>query len=152
YFAEAIDLARTIGDDWRLSQILGRQAYLAAMAGDPVAAAALGGEGADLADALDDRPNAQLCRWSIGMAQWMRADLECAIDTFRRVSTDCESDSNIAVMLLCLVSQGCVLSFRGDVAAAQDVGRAAITAGAELDIVLELAATTVMALAAVANG
>src|SRR6185437_4407751 len=50
YFAEAIDLARTIGDDWRLSQILGRQADLAAMAGDPVAAAALGGEGADLPD------------------------------------------------------------------------------------------------------
>jgi predicted ATPase/class 3 adenylate cyclase len=152
YFAEAIDLARRTGDDWRLSQILGRQAYLAAMAGDPVAASALGIEGADLADALDDRPNAQSCRWSMGMAQWMRADLAGAIDTFGRVFTDCESDSNVAGMMLCLVSQGCALVFHGDVAAAQDVGRAAITAGAELDIVLELAATTVMALAAVAAG
>jgi predicted ATPase/class 3 adenylate cyclase/DNA-binding CsgD family transcriptional regulator len=152
YFAEAIDVARTTGDDWRLSQILGRQAYLAAMAGDPVAASTLGSEGADLADALDDRPNAQLCRWSVGMAQWMRADLAGAIDTFGRVFTDCESDSNVNVMLLCLVSQGCALVFRGDVAAAQDVGRLAITVGAELDIVLELAATTVTALAAVANG
>jgi hypothetical protein len=26
YFAEAIDLVRITGDDWRLSQILGRQA------------------------------------------------------------------------------------------------------------------------------
>ena len=152
YFAEAIDLARITGDDWRLSQILSRQAYLAAMAGDPVAASALGSEGANLAGALDDWLNAHLCRWSMGMAQMMRADLAGAIHTFRGVFTDCESDSNILGMLLCLVSQGCSLVFRGDVAAAQNIGRAAMSAGAELDVVWELASATVMALAAVAAG
>lgn len=55
-------------------------------------------------------------------------------------------------MMLCLVSQGCALAYRGDVAAAQDAGRAAMTAGAELDVMLERAATTVMAMAAVADG
>jgi len=152
YFAEAIELCRAIGDDWRLSQILGRQAYLAAMAGDPVAASALGSEGAEVADALGDWLNAQLCRWSLGMAQMMRAELDGAIDTFREGFTECESDSNVLGMMLCLISQGSVLAYRGDVAAAESVGRAAMTAGAELDVMLELAAATIVAFAAVADG
>jgi len=152
YFAEAMDLARMTGDDWRLSQILGRQSYLAAMAGDPVAAGALGREGADVADALDDWRNANVCRWAVGMAQMFRADLDGAIDTYRRVITDCESDSDVAGMMLCLISQGGALVYKGDVAAARSVGRAAITAGAELDIMLERAATTIMALAAMLAG
>lgn len=152
YFAEAIELARMLGDDWRLSQILGRQAYLAAMAGDPVTVTALAAEGADVADALDDWANSHTCRWAQGMAQMFRADLDGAIDTFGRVFADCESDSDVVGMMLCLVSQGCCLVYRGDVAAAQNAGRAAIAAGAELDIVLELAATTVLAIAAVADG
>src|SRR5581483_11852907 len=69
-------------------------------------------------------------------------------DTFRAVFTDCESDSDVLGMMLCLISQGCALSYRGDVGAARKVGRAAMTAGAELDVVLELASATVMALAA----
>jgi predicted ATPase/class 3 adenylate cyclase/DNA-binding CsgD family transcriptional regulator len=152
YFVEAMELCRTTGDDWRLSQILGRQAYLAAMAGDPVAASALGNEGADVADALEDWLNLHLCRWSLGMAQMMRADLDGAVDTFREVFTDCESDSDVLGMMLCLISQGCALSYRGDVDAAENVGHAAMTAGAELNVALELGAATVIALAAVVDG
>ncbi len=152
YFAEAIDLARQTGDDWRLSQILGRQAYLAAMAGDSVAARAIGGEGADLADALHDWSNAHTCRWAMGMAQMFRADLDGAIDTFRRVRTECESDNDVVGMMLCLVSQGCALVYRGDVAAAKSVGREAITTAAELDDMLERTAETVLALSAAGDG
>jgi predicted ATPase/class 3 adenylate cyclase/DNA-binding CsgD family transcriptional regulator len=152
YFAEAMELCRRTGDDWRLSQILGRQAYLAAMAGDLVAASALGSEGADIADALGDWLNLHLCRWSIGMVQMMRADLDGAIDTFREVFTDSEADSDVLGMLLCLISQGCALSYRGDVAAARNAGRAAVTAASELDVVLELSSATVVALAAAVDG
>lgn len=152
YFAEAGELARATGDDWRLSQILSRQAYLAAMEGDPVAASALGAEGADLAEALDDWPKAHVCRWAIGMAQMLSADLTGAIDTSRELFAACEATSDVLAMMLSLITQGCALIFRGDVAAAQDVGRSAISAGAELDAVLERAATTVLAMVAVANG
>ncbi|GAB3008307.1 helix-turn-helix transcriptional regulator [Mycobacterium bourgelatii] len=152
YFAEASELARVTGDDWRLSQILSRQAYLAAMQGDPAAASALGTEGADLAEALDDWPKAHICRWAIGMAQMLRADLTGAIDTCRELFAACEASSDILAMMLSLITQGCALIFRGDVAAAQEVGRSAISAGAELDAVLERAATTVLAMVAVANG
>lgn len=122
------------------------------MAGDPVAASALGSEGADLADALDDWLNAHLCRWAMGMSQMMRADLSGAIETYRAVFADCESDGDVLGMMLALISQGCALVCRGDVAEAQSVGRAAMTAAAELDVVLERAATTVLAWAAVAAG
>ena len=55
YFAEAIGLARAIGDGWRLSQILSWQAFGAVMAGDPIAMRAAAEEGRDLADAIGDR-------------------------------------------------------------------------------------------------
>nr|WP_246398197.1 LuxR C-terminal-related transcriptional regulator [Mycobacterium vicinigordonae] len=152
YLSEANELARLTGDDWRLSQILGRQAYLAAMAGDPVAASAIGVEGADIANALDDWSNEHSCRWAIGMSQMFRADLAGAVETYRRVFADCESDSDGVGMMLCLISQGCTLVYRGEVAEANRIGRAAMAAGAELDVMLERAAGTVMAMAAVAQG
>lgn len=47
YFDEALDLARALGDDWRLSQILGWQAFAAITgAGDPTATRVAGEEGA----------------------------------------------------------------------------------------------------------
>ncbi|OBK18855.1 helix-turn-helix transcriptional regulator [Mycobacterium asiaticum] len=151
YLAEAIHLVRVTGDDWRLSQILGRQAFLAAMAGDPVAADAVGQEGTEVAGALGDWLNEHMCRWSAGMSKMFRADLDGAIDTYRAVLTDCEGDGDTVGMMLCLVSLGCALVYRGDVAAARDVGRAAMAAGAELDDVVELAAATVLAIAAMAD-
>lgn len=152
YFTEAIDLVRLTGDDWRLSQILGRQAYLAAMGGDPVAVRTISVEGIEIAQALDDWSNAHLCRWAVGMAEMMCADLTKAIDTFRMVRTASESDGDVVGRTLSLISQGCALGYRGDVATAHGIGRAAMSAGAELDVVLELAAATVIAMAAVADG
>ena len=52
YLAEAVDLARALGDRWRLSQILGWQAFAALIAGDPIAAGAAAEEGRDLAQRL----------------------------------------------------------------------------------------------------
>lgn len=81
-----------------------------------------------------------------------RADLAGAIDTYRSVFAASESDNDVVGMTLCLVSHGCALVYLGDVSAAKTVGRAAMTAGAELDSVLERAAETVLAMAAVAEG
>src|SRR6185312_9450947 len=48
YFAEASGLARSIGDKWRLSQILFWQAFGAFMAGDPIAVRAAAEDGGNL--------------------------------------------------------------------------------------------------------
>ena len=55
YFAEAIAWPGHLGDQWRLSQILGQQAQAAFVAGDPIAVRAAAEEGRDLADAIGDR-------------------------------------------------------------------------------------------------
>src|SRR6202011_4874056 len=65
YFAEAIGLARSIGDRWRLSQILVWQAFGSVVVGDPIAIRAAGEEGRDLADAIGDRFASHGCRWSL---------------------------------------------------------------------------------------
>ena len=75
YFAEAIGLARGIGDRWRLSQILAWQALGATIAGDPLAARAAAEEGRDLADAIGDGSNSRQCRFWLGMAQRANGDL-----------------------------------------------------------------------------
>ena len=152
YFAEAMNLAREAGDDWRLSQILAREAFGAAMAGDPVKATDIGAEGSELADAFGHWFAKHLCRWSIGMAKMFRADLPGAIDIYRDEFTDSQTDNDVIGMLVCLVSQGSALVFQGDFDGARDLARRAIAMGSELDVVFEGAAATITALAAAAAG
>jgi hypothetical protein len=83
YFAEAIGLARALGDHWRLTQILGRQAQMAFVAGDPIAVRAIAEEGRRLADAIGDRFESRQARWRLAGAQMMQGDLVGAIAQFR---------------------------------------------------------------------
>lgn len=80
HLAEAIDLARSLNDEWRLSQILGLHAYGAVMAGDPVTARAAAEEGRDLADAVGNRLDSQGCRWALGTATGLGGDAGRAVD------------------------------------------------------------------------
>jgi hypothetical protein len=76
FLAEAIGVARALGDRWRLSQILGWQAFIAiAGAGDPVTVRAAGEEGRDPADAIGDRFTSRMCRWCLAMAQFLSGDV-----------------------------------------------------------------------------
>jgi hypothetical protein len=152
YFAEAVGIARAIGDDWLLSQILAREAYAAAMTGDPIAASALGVEGSDIADAIGDWFGAHVSRWSMGTARMMRADLPGALDLYRAVVVEAQADNDVIGTLVCLVSQGSALVFQGRIAEARTVAHAAIAAGAELDVVIEGAAATILAFAAAVIG
>ena len=105
YFSEAIGLARQTGDDWRLSQILARQAYGAAMIGEPAPTAAYGAEGVALADAVGDWSSAHLCGWSLSMAMMMRAELRSAANQFALTRAKAEADQDVISLLVCLVSQ-----------------------------------------------
>ena len=91
YFAEAIGLARALGDRWRLSQILAWQAHAAILAGDPIAARAAAEEGRDLADAIGDRFNSRQCRLCLGVAQMMQGDLAGAAAQFGEVAAEAEA-------------------------------------------------------------
>ena len=72
-FAEAIGLARARPIGGGLSQILALQAMGAHTAGDPLGVRAAAEEGRDLADAIGDRFNSRVCRFSLGSAQTFMA-------------------------------------------------------------------------------
>ena len=83
YFEEAIGLARALGDSWRLSQILGRQAYGAFMVGDLLAVEPIATEGRDLADAIGDHFDARQCRWVLVDVQISAATLSVPSHTLQ---------------------------------------------------------------------
>ena len=132
YFAEALGLARALGDRWRLSQILGWQGRGAVFVGDPIAARAAGEEGRDLADAIGDRFDSRQCRWCLGVARWMEGDLAGAAAQFGAVAAEAEAAHDEISRAANLASLGSALAYQGDTGAAQAAADAAVEAAAEL--------------------
>ena len=85
---EAIELARALDDQWRLSQILAWQANTGLTHGDPMAAGRGGEEGRDIADAIGDRANSRQCQLGIGWALLVQGKLAAAIAQFRTLTAE----------------------------------------------------------------
>ena len=152
YFAEAIGLARAIGDQWRLSQILALEAQGAAIAGDPHAARAAAEEGRDLADAIGDRSNSRVCRFWLGLVQAQSGDFAGAVTQIGKVAAECEAAHDEIWRVSSLGSLGTVLAYQGEAAAARAAGEATVQAGAELGGFFVGMGYQVLALAALAAG
>jgi len=152
YFAEAIGLARAIGDRWRLSQILPWQGSAAIVAGDPIAARAAAEEGRDLADAIGARSDSRASRMCLGWAQLMEGDLAGAVTQFGAVVAEAEAAHDAFVKVNSLRGLGFALAYQGEVSAARAAADAELKAAAELgEYFLGLGYSTV-ALAALAAG
>jgi predicted ATPase/DNA-binding CsgD family transcriptional regulator len=132
YLAEAIGLARALGDTWRLSQILAFQAAAARAAGDPLAVRAAAEEGRDLADAIGDRFDSRLCRVCLGVAQVFEGDLAGAVAQFAAVAVEAEAAHDEIFRGDSLTFQGVALAYKGETGAARAAADAAIEATAEL--------------------
>jgi predicted ATPase/class 3 adenylate cyclase/DNA-binding CsgD family transcriptional regulator len=132
YLAEGIGLARSVGDPWRLSQILGWQVIAALAAGDPLAVRAAAEEGRDLADAIGDRFHSRLCRVGLGVAQLLNGDLAGAVAQFAAVAVEAEAAHDEIWRTDSLAYGGVALAYQGDIAAARAAADAAVEAGAEL--------------------
>ena len=152
YLAEAIGLARALGDPWRLSQILVAQVVAALVAHDPIAARAAAEEGRDLADAIGDRFDARRCRWYLGIAQLYQGDLAGAVAQFAAVAAEAEAANDEIWRVDSLVGLGIALAHQGDTAAARAAADAAVEATAELGGIKAGAAYHVLAIAALAAG
>jgi predicted ATPase/class 3 adenylate cyclase/DNA-binding CsgD family transcriptional regulator len=152
YFAEAIGLARAIGDRWRLSQILAFQAQGATISGDPLAARAAAEEGRDLADAIGDGSNSRTCRFWLGLVQALSGDLAGAVTQIGKVAAECEAAHDEIWRVSSLGSLGTVLAYQGEAAAARAAGEATVQAGAELGGFFVGMGYQVLALAALAAG
>ena len=132
YFAEAIGLARALGDQWRLSQILGQQAQAAFVAGDPIAMRAAAEEGRDIADAIGDRFGSRQCGWRLAAAHIIQGDLAGAIALLRGVVAEAEADHDVISRVTALLILPQALAYQGDASAARAAAEGAIESAAEL--------------------
>jgi DNA-binding CsgD family transcriptional regulator len=132
YFAEAIGLARAVGDRWRLNQILSQQAQVAFVAGDPIGVRAAAEEGRDLADAIGDRFGSRQCRWRLAGAQVQEGDLTGGIAQLRGLVAEAEADHDVMLRVTTLLVLPMALAYHGDASAAQDAAETAIESAADL--------------------
>jgi predicted ATPase/class 3 adenylate cyclase/DNA-binding CsgD family transcriptional regulator len=152
YFAEAIGLARATKDAWRLSQILGWQAYGALMMGDPATARAAAEEGRDFAEEIGDSFVARQCRWSLGLAMMMHGELASAVAQFDEVAVDAELSHDLFWAGMSRSSQAYALAYRGHASEAVTAAENAIELAAELRGLLLGYAYSALSLAALADG
>ncbi|MGN6168643.1 MAG: helix-turn-helix transcriptional regulator, partial [Solirubrobacteraceae bacterium] len=152
YFAEAIGLARAIGDRWRLSQILALQAQGMAVAGDPLAARAVAEEGRDLADAIGDKSNSRQCRFWLGLTQGAGGDLAGSIERLGDVAAECETAHDEMWRVISLGSRGTFLAYRGEAESARAAAEATLEAGEGLGEMFVGLGYQIMAVAALAAG
>ncbi len=150
YFAEAIGLARTIGDQWMLNEIHNWQAYGAASAGDPIRVRAPATTGHDLADAIGNRFVSHACRAYLGWAQMMHGDLRGAAAQFSEVAADADGADDTIGAVLALMGLGYALAYRGDISAARSAADGAIAALGELPGIAERGAYAALGIAAIA--
>ncbi|MCQ4360474.1 NB-ARC domain-containing protein [Mycobacterium gordonae] len=132
YFAEAIGLARTLDDRWRLSQVLAWEAGAGAIAGDPSAVQAAGREGRDLADSIGDKFHSRQCRHWLGYAQMIQGDVAGAITELGRVVVEAEAAHDEISRVVSLGTQAIARAYQGEVAAARAAAEETLDGGLEL--------------------
>ena len=132
YLAEALELARALGDTWRMSQVLWWQAFTATVAGEPAAALEAGFEGSRLAADIGDPFVARMCRfWGIGTAQLMRGEFTAAAAQFRELLAEAEAAHDPFGQLAAQSHLGHTLAHLGDVDGARSAAATAAELGAE---------------------
>jgi DNA-binding CsgD family transcriptional regulator len=152
YFDEAIGMARALGDSWRLSQILSRQAYGAFMVGDLLAVEPIATEGRDLADAIGDRFNARQCRWVLINVQSVRGDLVGALAHTADFTADATAAHDLVDIAIGLMNETTLRSWHGDGRDARTAGRLCLEACAEVGGVFDQGAYATLGLACLADG
>jgi hypothetical protein len=153
HLSEAEDLARAIGDRWRLSQVLYSHALTATVgAGDLDTALAAGTEGRDLADEIGDRGYSRGCRWCLSGAQWVLGDVVGAEAQLRELMA--EADATHALIWQVNARSGLchVLAHRGQADEGRAVALEALDGAAEIGRYMEGVVCSALAFAALAGG
>ncbi len=152
FFAEAVGLARSLGDGWRLGQILGWLAYGGVMGGAPMTIRAAAEEGLALADATGDRFTSHACRWSLGVAQGMSGDAVGAAAALADVVTDAAAAGDAYWGCCAEAMQALMLTYHGDLDAARTAAGAAVDTAAQINGLLSGLAQVALAAATLAAG
>ncbi|WP_155767851.1 LuxR family transcriptional regulator, partial [Mycobacterium asiaticum] len=132
FYAEAVDLARASGDQWRLSQILTWQANTGLNTGDPHTMLRAGEEGRAIADLIGDRASSRGCRLWMGWALLLRGNVTAAITEFAAVVADCDRTHDDLLKPIALMGWGLSLGYHGDVEASAEVAATALNGAVDL--------------------
>jgi predicted ATPase/class 3 adenylate cyclase len=133
YLAEASELARELGDQWRLSQILGWQSYVEFYAGDPRAANAAGAEGRDVANSIGDRFNSRFCRsWGVVAPQIICSELLAATDLCTELVEEADAASDLLCRFLAVQHLCIIATYQGDTVRAAAFAAVVVDIGDEL--------------------
>jgi predicted ATPase/class 3 adenylate cyclase/DNA-binding CsgD family transcriptional regulator len=152
YFAEAMEIARALGDGFLLCQILSWQAFAAHVAGDAGATRMAGEEGRDLADAVGARLHSRKCRWCLGSARMMNGDVRTAIAELREVTDEADAAHDLLFRWCGRVNLSHALAYHGEAGQARSTAEAAIEAAAEFGGYSEGYGYAALATAALAAG
>ncbi len=152
YFDEAIGMARAVGDSWRLSQILGRQAYGAFMVGDILAVESVATEGRELADAIGDSFNARQCRWALINVQSLRGDLVGALEQIPEFIASAAAAHDVLNIWIGWMNEATLRAWHGDADDARAAGILCLEACAELGGVFDKGAYAIFSVAHLAAG
>ena len=132
YYLEAIELARALDDQWRLSQILAWQANTGLTTGDLMAAGRAGEGGRDIADAIGDRANSRQSRLGIGWALLVQGKVAAAISEFRTLTAECEEAHDDVFKTTALMGWGMALAYHGELDASATTAAVALQGAADL--------------------
>ncbi|OBJ73713.1 hypothetical protein A5643_02925, partial [Mycobacterium sp. 1274756.6] len=132
YLSEANRLARSLGDDWRLCQILAWQSLSAHVAGDPATTRVAGAEGRAVADRIGEGFISRMCAWCIALAAWLCADLSDAAEQFRAIESDARAANDPLWLAYGLFGVGKTLVYQGDIDGARAASETAIEAAADV--------------------
>jgi predicted ATPase/class 3 adenylate cyclase/DNA-binding CsgD family transcriptional regulator len=152
YFAEALALARTSGDDWMACDILAWRAYTAYIEGEPIAACRAAEEGRELADAIGDGYVSRHCRWTLSMAQIALGDLATGLKNAAELMEDAEAAHDVLRWANSLLTQAHGLVYHGEWSRARAAAGMVATVAPELGPVHQGLACTMLALASLAAG
>ncbi|MGA9613990.1 MAG: adenylate/guanylate cyclase domain-containing protein, partial [Mycobacterium sp.] len=129
YRAEAIGLARELGDRLRLSHILSVETLVASFTGDLISKRAAAQEGCELAEAIGYRAGFVRCRWYLGLAQLAQGDCAGAVEHFRTAGAAAEAGHYANFQKYTLAFQGVALAWQGDPCAARAAASEALEGG-----------------------
>jgi predicted ATPase/DNA-binding NarL/FixJ family response regulator len=153
YIAEALEVARGLGDRWRLSQVLAWQSYTACLAGDPVTTSAAGEEGEAYANAVGDHFIARMCRyWGRGVAPFQRGDLNRAFEVLGELMADADEADDAFHQLLARIALAHGHLAIGETAEARALAEEAVERASGLGPFVEMWALAPLAQAALAQG
>ena len=153
YLSEAENLARAMGDRWRLSQILYSQALTASLgAGDLDATVTAATEGRQLADEVGDLGYSRGCRWCLIWVQWVRGDVAGAEAQYRELMIEADAEHALIWQVNARSGLCQVLAQSGQADAGNAVALEALDGAAEIGRYQEGVIYAALAIAALAGG